>query len=175
MDVVLAAGFEFEEPVGRTVGTVVAIAVLETPETTVANAQQIATEPVHPLSAALRTVGKLLRLVSNSVAIAVDQNADIPCPGNGHPTKRVDRHRIDVMSQIVVREQRRLEAIRDVNSSLLSSGCWPDVSRESNTQSNQNRRNDWRFPISRALRTGNCLTESENCLHTRNAAECVLP
>ena len=113
VNVVFAAGFEFEEPIGWPVGSPVAIGVSITQQRAVAGAKQIPAKEEHALRAGFRSVSKRSGRVSGSVTIAVDEGFYVAGTGNYHISGGVDRHREDVVRQLVVCKQVCFEAGRD--------------------------------------------------------------
>ena len=112
VNVVFAAGFEFEKTVRWPVGLPVAIGVSITQQRAVSRAEQILPQEEHALRAGFRAVSERRRRVRLSVAVRVPEGFYIAGTGNDHISRRVNRHREDVVSQFVVSKQRCREAIR---------------------------------------------------------------
>ena len=111
-----AAGLRLDEDVRGTIGAIVAVAVTVPDQPAITGAEQIATVKEHPLGPGCGTVDELPHIVGAAVAILVDQDADIPGPGDDDPPARVDRHRIDVMSQLIASEQRDFKSFRNTHA-----------------------------------------------------------
>ena len=118
MRVMLAAALKFEQHIRRTIRFVIAVAVAKPQQAFAADRQQIGAMPAHSLNADRRTFRKEFRLVSETVSVGVDQDLDEAVPRHGDPPARVDRQAVNVVSEIVVREQRDLEAFRSLERRL---------------------------------------------------------
>lgn len=133
----LAAAFHFQQHVGRPIGFVVAVAVAKPQQPLAADGQEVRAVPVHPLHSDGRTFGEEFRLVRNAIGIRIDQTLDEPVPCDGDSTARVNRHAVNVVSEVVVREQRDVETGRSFEGRFRS-----DKRATTKTRPNQHRKRD---------------------------------
>ncbi|TXT22157.1 MAG: hypothetical protein FD138_3680 [Planctomycetota bacterium] len=108
----LATALHLQQHIGRPVRFVVTVSVPKPQQPFPADGQKIRAVPVHPLNADRRTFREEFRFVRDSVRIGVDQQLDVSVPGNRDSPARVNRHAMNVVSQLVVREQPHIKTGR---------------------------------------------------------------
>jgi hypothetical protein len=115
----LAARFGSQKDLWRTIGLIVAIRITESQQAAVTDAQQRCSVGVQALSPVLRQVREQLGFVRFAVPVLVDQDLDIARTSNDDATLRIDRHRVDVVRQIVSGELDDLEALGNFQSQVV--------------------------------------------------------
>ena len=132
--VVLAAGLDLQKGVRWPIRSIVPIPIPIQDQSGVTGTQQVGPVKEESLGTGLRTIRILLEAVRSSVAVLVQQDADVARPGNGNPALGIDRHRENVVTQVVVGIQFRTEAPGELQLRCLGQRPLPDRTADEHGQ-----------------------------------------
>ena len=121
MGVMLAASFQFQENIRRTVRLVVTICVFQTQNASVSDTDERSSVEIHSLSPVLRELGKQFCGICFPITIGIDQDFDIPWPRDHNSTFVIQGHRVNVVSEIVARVLGDFESIGNSHTDITGS------------------------------------------------------
>ena len=133
----LAVALGADEHVGLAVPHAVASAVVEAAHAIVAGADEIVAVEIHSVRAGLGEVGEDCGLVRCANALGVVENLDPARARDDHAAVRINRHRVDIVRERVVRVERNLEALGHAKAVALG-GMSGGREREQAQQRRQN-------------------------------------